>query len=70
LDKTNRSEVRVFDSTGTMTQVIPDKSGWDYKHEMDVQNLSESQDYKILITAKDPNGNEAVTTLKIPAVSE
>jgi len=70
LDKTNKSEVRVFDSNGIMTQVIPDKSGWDYKHELDVENLSENQDYKILISAKDPNGNEAITFLKIPAVSD
>ncbi len=70
LDKYTKSEVRVYDSSGTMTQVLPDKSGWGYKHEMDVENLSESQDYKIQISAKDPNGNEAFTVLKIPAVSD
>ncbi len=70
LDKTNKSEVRIFDSTGTMIRVIPDKSDWNYKHELDVENLSENQDYKILISAKDPNGNEAISILKIPAISE
>jgi len=70
LDKITKSEIRVFDSSGTMTQVVADKAGWSYKHELDVENLTENQDYKIQISAKDPNGNEALTQIKIPAIAD
>ncbi len=70
LDKVTKGSVHVFDASGAVVQILTEKTDWDYRHNMDVANLNESQDYKILISAKDPNGNEAVSTLKIPAVSE
>jgi hypothetical protein len=70
LDKVTQSVARIFDSTGKVVQILPDKAGYAYKHELDVEGLSDSQDYKILLSAKDPNGNEATSTLKIPALSD